>query len=100
MTRIIPGSTTDNVHKAFDLAFTLTRKGSISRELTAKEVETQYPEIPWYAIEAFQNGVQDALENDWFRYNLGQYIERGIDPYTLGLTNADLCNEPQTTLAV
>ena len=42
--------------------------GKINEELTTREIQKKFPEIK--SVNAFYSGMIDALNDDWFRYDL------------------------------
>lgn len=54
----------------FKSGFEMVLSGKINRELTASEISRLFPKIEPLDAPAFSNGICDALENDFFRYNL------------------------------
>jgi hypothetical protein len=60
-----------NGKQSFNAGYELVVAGKIIRELTAREIETEYP---FAEVEAFANGVKDALIGDNWRYDFSQTV--------------------------
>ena len=59
-------TTRGTVRKSFEAGYNEVKTGKITAELTAREIELQYPS---YLSNAFAQGMIDALRGDPWRYN-------------------------------
>jgi len=65
------GVTRLNSKQSLNAGYELVVAGKITHELTAREIETEYP---FAEVEAFANGVKDALAGDDWRYDFSQTV--------------------------
>ena len=60
-----------NEKQSLNTGYELVMAGKINKELTTREIEKDYP---FAKVEAFANGIKDALIGDNWRYDFSQPV--------------------------
>lgn len=58
-----------NIRESFKAGYEKTMSHEITGDMTNREIEERYPTVD---VMAFRNGIEDALNNDSWRYDRGE----------------------------
>ena len=60
-------------------------RGQRSKEglINISDINQEYPEFTYKECVAYQQGIIDGSENDYFRYNLSRALRWNLDPFSI-----------------